>query len=109
MEFKEKIASSFLAFENQFDVDTNSTVHEIRSNAFRDFEQNGFPSKKDEEWKYTSLNSVLKHDYNIFPKADQPLNYADIKQYFLNETDCYNLVFVDGKFSSYLSETTHDE
>ena len=108
MVFKEKLASSFLAFENKVDVNVDSNVHEIRSNAFRDFESKGFPTKKDEEWKYTSLASVLKQDYNIFPKAETSLDYSEIKKFFLHETDCYNLVFIDGKFSSFLSETTHE-
>jgi Fe-S cluster assembly protein SufD len=108
MELKEKLVSSFLAFENKVDVDIDSNVHDIRSKAFSDFENKGFPTKKDEEWKYTSLNSVLKHDYNVFPKSDESLAYKDVKKYFINETDCYNLVFIDGKFSSFLSNTTHD-
>jgi Fe-S cluster assembly protein SufD len=108
MELKEKLVSSFLAFENKVDVDIDSNVHDIRSKAFNDFENKGFPTKKDEDWKYTSLNSVLKTDYNVFPKSQTSLVYQDIKKYLINETDCYNLVFVDGKFSSFLSNTTHD-
>ena len=58
MDLKEKLVSSFLAFENQIDVDTY--VHDIRSEAIKSFEENGFPTKKDEEWKYTSLNRSFK-------------------------------------------------
>ena len=108
MELKEKLASSFLAFENKVDIDTTSKVHDIRTEAFGAFESKGFPTKKDEEWKYTSLNAVLKHDYNVFPKAIPTLAYEQVKKFLLNETDCYNLIFIDGVFSSFLSETTHD-
>ena len=108
MELKEKLASSFLAFENKVDIDTTSKVHDIRTEAFGAFESKGFPTKKDEEWKYTSLNAVLKHDYNVFPKAIPTLPYEQVKKFLLNETDCYNLIFIDGVFSSFLSETTHD-
>jgi Fe-S cluster assembly protein SufD len=108
MELKEKLASSFLAFENKVDIDTTSKVHDIRTEAFGAFENKGFPTKKDEEWKYTSLNAILKHDYNVFPKAIPTLAYEQVKKFLLNETDCYNLIFIDGVFSSFLSETTHD-
>ena len=108
MELKEKLASSFLAFENKVDIDTTSKVHDIRTEAFGAFESKGFPTKKDEEWKYTSLNAVLKHDYNVCPKAIPTLPYEQVKKFLLNETDCYNLIFIDGVFSSFLSETTHD-
>ena len=108
MELKEKLASSFLAFENKVDIDTTSKVHDIRTEAFGAFESKGFPTKKDEEWKYTSLNAVLKHDYNVFPKAVPTLAYEQVKKFLLNETDCYSLIFIDGVFSSFLSETTHE-
>lgn len=108
MDLKEKLISSFLAFENQVGIDIDSKVHDVRSKAFSNFEQQGFPTKRDEEWKYTNLNSLLKSNYNIFPKGEISLTYKDVKEYFINETDCYNLVFIDGKFSAFLSNTTHD-
>jgi Fe-S cluster assembly protein SufD len=108
MDLKEKLISSFLAFENQVDVDVDSKVHDVRSKAFSNFEQQGFPTKRDEEWKYTNLSSLLKSNYNIFSKGEASLTYKDVKQYFINETDCYNLVFIDGKFNAFLSNTTHD-
>ena len=71
MELKEKLVSSFLAFENKGNIDLDSTVHAIRLNAINNFEKEGFPTKKDEEWKYTSLNPLLKHDYSLFPNAEK--------------------------------------
>ena len=39
--------------------------------AIKEFEDKGFPSKKEESWKYTSLNSVTKEDYSVyFPKKN---------------------------------------
>ncbi|MGB1307564.1 MAG: Fe-S cluster assembly protein SufD, partial [Oceanihabitans sp.] len=106
MDLKEKLVSSFLAFENQIDVDT--AVHDIRSEAIKTFETQGFPSKKEEAWKYTSLNSVLKHDYSVFPKQENAIAYNDVKKYFIHEIDTYKIIFIDGKFASHLSQTTHD-
>ncbi|MEM9363196.1 MAG: Fe-S cluster assembly protein SufD [Bacteroidota bacterium] len=106
MDLKDKLLSSFLAFENNMDL--NSPVHEVRSEAIKNFENKGFPSKKEEAWKYTSLNSLQKVDFSIFPKKESTLEYKDIKKYFVHEIDTYKIVFVDGVYSSYLSETTHD-
>ena len=106
MDLKEKLVSSFLAFENQVDVE--SDVHDIRSEAIKAFEDNGFPSKKDEAWKYTSLKSILKHDYSVFPKQENTLEYRDIKKYLIHDIDTYKIIFIDGKYSSHHSETTHD-
>ena len=57
MDLKEKLVSSFLAFENNVDVD--HPVHDIRSEAIKNFELKGFPNRKDEAWKYTSLTPSL--------------------------------------------------
>ena len=95
-----------IAFEDG--VDINDAVHDIRSEAIKNFESKGFPSKKEEAWKYTSLNSLQKIDFSVFPKQQTALEYKDIKKYFLHEIDTYKIVFVDGVYSSYLSETTHD-
>jgi len=106
MELKEKLLSSFMAFEERIDV--NADLHTVRTEAIKNFEQKGFPTKRDEAWKYTSLNSVLKYDFSVFPKQDNAINFTDVKKYFLNEIDTYKLVFIDGIFSSFLSSTTHD-
>ena len=107
MELKEKLVSSYVAFENR--VDINSDVHEIRSKALQNFEALGFPTRKLEAWKYTSLNSVLKQDYSIFPNSENIVELADVKKYFIHDIDTYKVVFIDGKYSSFLSETTHDK
>lgn len=106
MELKEKLVSSFMAFEDT--VDVNSPIHDIRTDAIKTFENEGFPTKKLEAWKYTSLNSVLKHDYSVFPKHENALEFKDVKKYFIHDIDSYKIIFVDGKYSSYLSQTTHD-
>ena len=106
MELKEKLLSSFMAFEEQIDV--NSDLHEVRTSAIKNFENKGFPTKKEEAWKYTSLNSVLKNDFSVFPKSENNIEFADVKKYFLHEIDTYKVVFIDGVFSSFLSSTTHD-
>lgn len=95
-----------MAFEEQ--VDVTSDLHDIRTSAIKNFELKGFPSKKDEAWKYTSLNSVLKNDYSVFPKNDNQIDFAEVRKYFLHEIDTYKVVFIDGIFSSFLSSTTHD-
>ncbi len=106
MDLKDKLISSFIAFEDNINV--NDPVHDIRSEAIKNFELKGFPSKREEAWKYTSLNSLQKIDFSVFPKEEKALEYKDIKKYFLHEIDTYKIVFIDGVYSSYLSETTHD-
>lgn len=106
---KDKLESSFIVLENELNGQTHSPIHRIRQEAFQRFERMGFPTKRDEEWRYTNLKPILKHDYRVFPEAEHNLEYRDVKPYFLADVDSYKLVFIDGVFSSWLSETTHDK
>ena len=95
-----------MAFEERIDV--NNDLHDIRTSAIKNFENKGFPTKKEEAWKYTSLNSILKNDFSVFPKNENSIEFSDVKKYFLHEIDTYKVVFIDGVFNSFLSSTTHD-
>lgn len=106
MELKEKLISSFMAFEEK--IDTTSELHEVRNKAIKNFENKGFPTKKEEAWKYTSLNAILKNDFSVFPKNENSIEFKEVKKFFLHEIDTYKVVFIDGVFSSFLSSTTHD-
>lgn len=106
MDLKDKLITSFMAFENS--VDVNHPVHEVRSEAIKNFETQGFPTKKMESWKYTSLKGLLKSDLSVFPKKETSLDYKDVKKYFIHEIESYKIVFVDGVYSSHLSETSHE-
>mgnify|MGYP000105767935 CR=1 FL=1 len=81
MELKEKLLSSFMAFEERVDVQTE--LHDVRTSALKNFENKGFPTKKDEAWKYTSLNAMMREDYALFPKAETTIQLKKVKKYFL--------------------------
>ena len=108
-QLKDKLESSFIVFENELNGQSNSPVHKLRQKAFKIFEEKGFPTKKDEEWRYTNLRPVLKPDYRIFTENENPIDFKDVKKFFLTDVDTYKLVFIDGVFSSWLSETTHSK
>ncbi len=103
------LLSSFLVAESELNGSKNLGVVSLRKQAMDRFEKNGFPTTKDEEWKYTNLKPVLKQEYRILLKGDDAVSFADIKQYLLSDLDTYKLVFINGKYSSWLSETTHRE
>src|SRR5690606_34068548 len=106
MALKEKLIASFMAFEEKVSVDEE--LHDLRSSAIKIFEDKGFPSKKEEAWKYTSLNALLKNDFSVFTKSVTNIGIADVKRFFIDETDTYKVVFINGIFNSFLSSTTHD-
>ena len=106
MSLKEKMVSSFLAFE--LDTDINSSVHEIRSKSIKDFEKIGFPGKKNEYWKYTPINKVLNDKLTIFKKKRHLIEFDKVKDFFLSGIESYKIVFIDGAYDPLWSNTSHD-
>lgn len=87
--------------------DTSSNLlwlEDLKKNAIAAFAQQGFPSKKDEDWRYTSLNDFEKHQFSRKyietpdVNLDESLDFAD-KITFLNG----ELNFSD-KFASIIVE-----
>ncbi len=108
MDLQEKILTSFLQLENKGIIDLDSNIHKIREKAINAFKKTGFPTKKEEEWKYTSLKKLLKYDYSLFPTNENTIELKNVKQHLIHEIDSYKIVFIDGVYSSYLSDTTHE-
>jgi len=107
MNLKEKLISSFIAFENQISMDT-PLLSNLREEAIKIFEDEGFPTKNNEDWKYTALNKVIKEDFSVFANTENPIEYKDVQPYFIHDIDSYKIIFIDGKYASHLSQTTHE-
>ena len=106
MELKEQLLASFIAFEEG--IDQKNPVHDKRVAALAYFEEKGFPTKKLEAWKYTSLGKILNENYTLYPQVETSIELKDVKTYFLYDIDTYKVVFIDGVYSPFLSDTTHD-
>jgi Fe-S cluster assembly protein SufD len=78
----------------------DSVLNQKQKDAFQSFEKTGFPSVKNEEWKYTNLSSLLKETFNASPAVS--LTQKDIAP-FIYAIEANNLVFINGIFSKELS------
>lgn len=65
------------------------------------FQALGFPTRRDEDWKYTDVRRIAEGDFAL--AADAEFDAATFDAMRL-EIDAYRLVFVDGRFSSTLSD-----
>lgn len=108
-QLKDTLLSSFIVFENQLNGQKKTDFHRLRQKALEVFEQKGFPTKKEEDWKYTNLRPITKYDYRIFHPKEKNLDLNVARKFFLSETDTYRIVFVDGYYASWLSHTTHHQ
>ena len=75
---------------------------ELRANALSKFSEQGFPSPREEEWKYTNVSAIEKKLFVPVHDTDASEVDADwLKTYQLE--DVWTVVLVDGRFSSELS------
>jgi Fe-S cluster assembly protein SufD len=107
MNLKDKLTTAFFELENKGTLNIEDSIHLIRAQAIENFEKKDFPTKKDEEWKYTSLKGILKKDYIITDLPEEAVELKEVKKYFIQDVDTYKVVFINGVYSSFLSETTH--
>ncbi|MDB4297668.1 Fe-S cluster assembly protein SufD [Flavobacteriaceae bacterium] len=102
MSLKDKLSAAFKSDSK------NVSVENYKKEAFEAFSQNGFPTTKDEEWKYTSLRGLLKNEYGIEPAQGATVSKEAIAPYLVEGVDSYKLVFVDGVFQADLSDTIEE-
>lgn len=66
----------------------------------------GFPGKKDEEYKYTSLREITEKEYNLFPKEEHNITAKTLEKLHLGEENFDWIVFINGKLHKELSKVS---
>lgn len=77
-------------------------LQQLRIQALEKFSAQGFPSLREEEWRYTNVSAIEKKLFS--PSLNRVTNHVDtdwLKSYQLE--DVWSIVLVDGHFSTELS------
>lgn len=94
---------NFDKFENSLNGGASAEIHKIRKDAIANFSKLEFPTTRNEEWKYTSIAPLLKH--NFVPAYSKPaLNKEQVQAFLFDRLEHTLLVFINGFFSKELSE-----
>ena len=81
-------------------------LRHLRESAFERFEELGFPSVKDEEWKYTNVAAIAKAEFRPDVSSELSMRGRDASELGSvgsPETAASQLIFVNGKFREDLS------
>lgn len=71
------------------------------------FAERGFPTLKDEEWRYTSLKTIAAGAYEARPvPRPEALTEAVFERLTFEPWDCTHLVFLNGRFAPGLSRAS---
>jgi Fe-S cluster assembly protein SufD len=84
-----------------------SEMRELRRRALDRFAAVGFPTTKQEAWKYTDVTKAVGREF-VLPAPSSTVLASTLQAHFLDELGTIRLVFVDGLFVKELS-TPYDD
>ena len=97
--------SKFKSFEDKLNGQSKSFLHDIRKNALNSLSELSFPTNRNEEWKYTNVAPILKHNFIPAMISTVPkFRKEEIKPFLFKDFDYHLIVFVNGLFEEELSE-----
>jgi len=83
-------------------VDSPDWLRDLRESAFSRFCSVGFPTLRDEDWRFTSLAPLTRTSFRLARGGANPFTVSDLAQWRM-EGAAARLVFVDGRFEPSLS------
>lgn len=100
---KDWFREQFLAYQNLLNGHSGHPLAQLRQAAFDEFETQNFPTRYDEDWKYSGapLRRMLNEQYQEGQSVKIPANA--IGKLGFDELDALTLVFVNGVYQEELS------
>lgn len=80
-------------------------LRDLRETAFARFSAVGFPTTRDEDWRFTNLAPLTRASFRLARGSAHPFTVSDLVQWRM-EGAAARLVFVDGRFEPGLSNWT---
>ena len=98
---------SYLVAFNELEPRTRTQpawIQSLRRDAFARFCDVGFPTTKDEDWRFTSTASISSESFSRPESGRVSLTLEAVQPFVISGAAC-RLVFVDGRFRAELSAT----
>ena len=98
--------SKFELFEKGLNGESQSPVHAIRRDAISRFTALGFPTNRNEDWRFTNVAPIAGTNFKplALSQVHAPVSRKDIERFLFKGLNCYLLAFIDGQFSKELSD-----
>jgi Fe-S cluster assembly protein SufD len=96
--------SEFKLFEQRINGGSTNPVHQLRRKAIDRFVKTGFPTTRDEDWRFTNTAPLARTNFVAAdPGTMQGVTLDEVAKYLLPNTEGLRCVFVDGVYSPKLS------
>lgn len=101
---KDEILQTFETFQQKVHPQDSFWIKNLRAGAISRFAELGFPTLRDEEWKYTSVEPIVKNSFRFtFEPSRNGTRVQKIMPFLFGRGDWNRLVFVNGLYSQELS------
>jgi Fe-S cluster assembly protein SufD len=101
--FKEQFISYYRDFENGLNGESTPELNSLRQKALETFNELPLPTTKDEEWRYTNISPLLKHNFSVASK-ESTLSKEQLSKYQFDKLKSHQLVFINGNYSAEYSK-----
>jgi Fe-S cluster assembly protein SufD len=99
--------NSYLEGYKQFiklnNINSAEFIKGTKEDAIDNFIKLGFPTIKDEDWRFTNLLPIVKSQFTLHSEKPVDIGKIDLNKYIIPELNSHLMVFVDGIFSEQLS------
>jgi Fe-S cluster assembly protein SufD len=93
---------SFTEFVKQTETETPQWLRELRYSAFARFCAVGFPTTRDEDWRFTNVSALGRTQFKLARGNTVPFTTSDLVAWRMEDATA-RMVFVDGRFAPELS------
>ena len=94
--------SAFAELEPALKSGGPSWLHDLRREGLSTFKTLGFPTLKEEEWRFTRTRPIAEIDFRPAGQA-RAIDVATLVAHTFDDAGCHRLVVVNGRFSPTLS------
>jgi len=90
--------SEFKAFQHNGASKSPAWVNDVRTSALTQFTEKGFPTTKDENWKYTNIAPIVKSQFK-YSSAAAEVSPDVVKSLLIEGIEQHVIVFINGHHS----------
>ena len=98
----ESYLESFTKFAKEVERETPPWLRELRESAFARFCAVGFPTTRDEDWRFTNIAALVRTPFRLARERAVPVTVSDLVQWRMQGAAA-RMVFMDGRFAPQLS------
>jgi Fe-S cluster assembly protein SufD len=84
-------------------TDAPEWVRSLRLSAITRFEALGFPTRKNEDWHYTSVQPIAEREFELLAPPARDVTSARLAPFTFGAGNWHTLVFVNGRYDESLS------